>query len=481
MNETGFRRFQQGQFRYIRPTRPELRNVNSQKNPPRDQNGFTLVELLIVVTILPLIIGALSLGLISVFSLQSNVTNRVTDTADAQMVSANYNNDVQAAVYLTTDATSSPQCGAGTGTQLLGLESVLNQTTGDFQTVISYVSVPVTSGTTTTYSLERLSCMNGSTTPGNVSIMAHDLPLIAVSNQAVQVVCEAGASASTCSNTIQQWTEAYVPAAEVATVTLNVTAPTTSYNYDLVASPAVSDSFNSGGTALPLAAKCESSAASTGPFAGQLCFLDFSKLTAADLSIADDSGGGTQCYNISVLVEDAYLLHFCLSYSSTNPTVGLVPSAIPADTDAGLGNTVYPGIGGEPALYMTQIIGSTGFQLTLSNIYVVDASTGLRATGWGIVSADAETTNSGETLQWTSDVPLTVINDMESGAAAPDGNACPVSGNGTTTVTCSGIPSTGAPFTGAAMVEATSPTTAPTTLTINTNNYEAFAFGMMLP
>jgi len=31
------------------------------------------------------------------------------------------------------------------------------------------------------------------------------------------------------------------------------------------------------------------------------------------------------------------------------------------------------------------------------------------------------------------------------------------------------------------MVEATSTTSAPTTLTITTNNYEAFAFGMMLP
>ena len=81
MNETGFHRFQQGQSRYIHQTRPESKSVLSTINSQRDENGFTLVELLIVVTILPLIIGALSLGIISVFSLQSSVSNRVTDTA----------------------------------------------------------------------------------------------------------------------------------------------------------------------------------------------------------------------------------------------------------------------------------------------------------------------------------------------------------------------------------------------------------------
>jgi len=478
MNETGYHRFQQGQSRYIPRTRPGLKNVTLRKNCHRGETGFTLVELLIVVTILPLIVGALSLGLISVFSLQSSVSNRLTDTADSQVVAANYANDVQAAVYLTTDATSSPQCGAGTGTQLLGLESVLNQRTGAFQNLVSYVSVPVTSGTKTTYSLERLNCVNGSTTP-SVSTLANDLPSstfnLATSNQAVQVVCEAGAPTSTCSNTTQQWTQGYVPAAQVTTVTLNVIAPKTSYNYDLAASPAVSNSFNSGGSALPAAAQCDSTAASTGPYAGQLCFIDFSGLTAADLSVA---GTTNQCYNMSVSVEDAYLLHFCLNYSSNNSGEGIVPAAFPTDTDAGLGQTVYPGLGGDPSLYMYPYLGgSTTIQVNLTGIYVVNASTGLPATGWSFFGADAETTNTGETLTWTSNVQLNVINDMEAGAPPPDGNACPVSGSGTMTVTCHGTPSTGAPFTGAAMVAAATPSY----MTVNTSNYEAFSFGMLLP
>jgi prepilin-type N-terminal cleavage/methylation domain-containing protein len=464
--------------------RRESRNVTSQKNFQRNETGFTLVELLIVVTILPLIVGALSLGLISVFSLQSNVTHRLTDTADAQVVASDFTNDVQAAVYVTTAATSSPQCGAGTGTQLLGLESVLNQRTGNFQTVVSYVSVPITNGTTTSYSLERLNCVNGSTTPSKVSTLAYDLPYIANGSSAVTVVCEAGASTSDCSNTAQQWTQGFVSAAEISTVTFNVTAPTTSYNYDLVASPAVSSSFNSGGSALPSAAQCEQTQASTGPYAGQLCFIDFSGLTAADLSIAD-TANGNQCYNMSVSVEDAYLLHFCLSYTTNNSAEGLVPTAFPTDTDAGLGQSVYPGIGGDPSLYMNPYIGDTvTMQVEVSGIYVVNASTGLLATGWSFIGADAETTNTGETETWTSDTPLTVIKDYKAGgtqspAGNPAGNACDPSGSGTTTVTCVGVgtPSPNPIFTGAAMVAASTPSY----LTVNANNYEAFSFGMLLP
>jgi prepilin-type N-terminal cleavage/methylation domain-containing protein len=488
MNETGYYRFQQGQSRYIQRTRLKLKKITSKKNRQSDETGFTLVELLIVVTILPLIVGALSLGLISVFSLQSNVTNRLTDTADAQMVASNYTKDVQAAAYITTDATSSPQCGAGTGTQLLSMESVLNQHTGNFQTVVSYVSVPVTSGTTTSYSLERLNCVNGSSTTSNVSTLAYDLPTFADSTLAVTVVCEAGALTSDCSNTTKQWRSGYVSAAEISTVSLNVTAPTTSFNYDLEASPAVSSSFSSGGSALPSAALCEQTQTSTGPYAGQICFIDFSGLTNADISIADDSAGSSQCYNMSISIEDAYLLHFCLNYQSNNLGETISPTAFPVDTDAGLGQSVYPGIGGDPALYMHPYIGSTTtMQVTISGIYVVNASTGLLATGWSFVGADAETTNPGETLTWTSNMPMTVINDYEgtqSPAGNPAGNACDPTGSGTMTVTCAGVntPSPNPIFTGAAMVAASplAGTTSPW-MTVTTNNYEAFSFGMLLP
>jgi hypothetical protein len=75
---------------------------------------------------------------------------------------------------------------------------------------------------------------------------------------------------------------------------------------------------------------------------------------------------------------------------------------------------------------------------------------------------------------------MTVVNDAEAGAPNPDGNACPITGSGTTTVTCTGtLGSENAPLTGAAMVSMTG--TNLSSLTVKTNNYQAIAFGMFLP
>ena len=97
------------------------------------EDGFTLVELLIVTTVLPLIIGALSVGLISVFSLQSGVSSRLANTSDAQVVAANYQSDIQGTSQITTASSSTPQCTSPTlvGTQLLGLWSNVNSADPD--------------------------------------------------------------------------------------------------------------------------------------------------------------------------------------------------------------------------------------------------------------------------------------------------------------------------------------------------------------
>ena len=65
-------------------------------------DGFTLIELVIVVAVMPMVVGALAVGILSVFSLQSSVSNRLTDSDDAQITSINFSQDVQAAVLLTT-------------------------------------------------------------------------------------------------------------------------------------------------------------------------------------------------------------------------------------------------------------------------------------------------------------------------------------------------------------------------------------------
>ena len=61
----------------------------------RDEAGFTLVELLVVVAIMPLIVGAISVALLSVISQQNTVSSKVSDSGDATVVSSNFVQDVQ--------------------------------------------------------------------------------------------------------------------------------------------------------------------------------------------------------------------------------------------------------------------------------------------------------------------------------------------------------------------------------------------------
>ena len=63
----------------------------------RDEAGFTLVELLVVVAIMPLIVGAISVALLSVISQQNTVSSKVSDSGDATVVSSNFVQDVQSA------------------------------------------------------------------------------------------------------------------------------------------------------------------------------------------------------------------------------------------------------------------------------------------------------------------------------------------------------------------------------------------------
>ncbi|NNN01984.1 MAG: prepilin-type N-terminal cleavage/methylation domain-containing protein, partial [Acidimicrobiaceae bacterium] len=165
----------------LQPSRRDPRRSKSKNGSPTGgDEGFTLVELLIVITVLPLVVGAISVGLISVFSLQSGVSSRLSHTADAQVVAANFAKDVQGAAAITTASSSNPECGAGTGTQLMGLQYNLDTTqsdptVGQYQYNVSYRSVPVTSNGTTTYSLERFYCNNYSQNLVSTSVLAYDL------------------------------------------------------------------------------------------------------------------------------------------------------------------------------------------------------------------------------------------------------------------------------------------------------------------
>ncbi len=70
--------------------------------------------------------------------------------------------------------------------------------------------------------------------------------------------------------------------------------------------------------------------------------------------------------------------------------------------------------------------------IDVTGIQVV-APDGNPATGWEFMSADAESTDAGEWINWQTDKPMTVIPNGESADSTndPDGNAC-VAGAGVT-------------------------------------------------
>ncbi len=160
----------------------------------REESGFTLIELIIVALIIPIIIGAITLALISIFSLQTSTTSRISDSSDAQVVSSNFETDVQNATLITSASPSSPQCVPGStvagATQVMGLQSAANG-----GTVISYEEVP---NGNNGYSLMRYVCQGGAnTSPVSASAVSNNVP----AGQTVSIACDATLAAAQTSGT----------------------------------------------------------------------------------------------------------------------------------------------------------------------------------------------------------------------------------------------------------------------------------------
>ncbi|HUZ40904.1 MAG TPA: prepilin-type N-terminal cleavage/methylation domain-containing protein [Acidimicrobiales bacterium] len=143
----------------------------------RDEGGFTLIELLIVVIIMPLVVGAMGLGLITILQMQTSVTSSTGNTADAQITASVFVKDVQSASDITAMPTpiicNAP--GETTDTQLLGLQWDNGQGSNGEDSV-SYVSVPVTVGSTTTYSLVRQRCTSGNYSAPSSTTVSNNFP-----------------------------------------------------------------------------------------------------------------------------------------------------------------------------------------------------------------------------------------------------------------------------------------------------------------
>ena len=109
------------------------------------ETGMTMIELLIVIAILPLVIGAIGIALVSSYKVNTAVRPRLSDSHDAQLTSAYFARDVQSATEITTSTT--PVCTTtGSPTPLLGLE--WPATNGTQTNAVEYVTQAI--GTTRT-------------------------------------------------------------------------------------------------------------------------------------------------------------------------------------------------------------------------------------------------------------------------------------------------------------------------------------------
>jgi hypothetical protein len=237
-----------------------------------------------------------------------------------------------------------------------------------------------------------------------------------------------------------------------------------------------------------------------------LCFVDFSPYD--DTPVPCPGSPGYQAIAAGI-VGTPFTLSFCIKVSSAKggaPISGALTAPVPYGTihgtttgggfngvsavsiptytdppvsEAFLGNNdFYTGVPGNPALY-SEVEGSTT-TIQVIDIKVLDA-VGNPATGWGLVTGDAESTDAGESMTWASDKPLSLIPNSPTSAignacaapASPDG----LTGVGTTMVECTATKDSDK--TGTVMLQAPTPQTL--TVTMVGAGLQAVFLGLLLP
>jgi prepilin-type N-terminal cleavage/methylation domain-containing protein len=206
--------------------------------------GFTMIELLTVLVILPLVVGAISVALISVISQQNTVSNKVSDSADAQLLSANFVSDVQSATQITTLATAPNSCAPSAGALVVSLQWIAQIGGNPTQVVVSYLYGE--QAPSHINSLYRELCLGGSSMPTATSIVSHDV-------QAGLAALIAGSScdpaALQCNPAQAVASKGWVATAGVTGVLLNVNAQAhgdTAYKYTLDGVPRTTNNVSRG-------------------------------------------------------------------------------------------------------------------------------------------------------------------------------------------------------------------------------------------
>lgn len=299
----------------------------------QDEGGFTLLELLIVCVVTPLIVGGLAIGLMTVLGLQSSVSNRLTDSEDSQVVQASYRSDVQSAQEITTQASTNPECNTNpNATQVLGLEWNLNSATGVYATVVSYLTIPSVSGTTTTYSLVRNECKNVTTSSSTLTPTTSITLSANLSSPLTPTVVEVTGSPSTGAN--------WVPSNDVSTVSFPITeagpnSNSSGYQYTLTASPPSSNQIVLGNTSLSPAAEagCGYAAVNSGAYAPSLCFIDFTALNANNGVLMTAARSTCQARGSPARWVDPLLLHPVLRCTGLHSIAAHLDRRLPRQPD----------------------------------------------------------------------------------------------------------------------------------------------------
>ena len=282
-------------------SRSDLRPRRVRAFDARDHGdeGFTLVEMILSTLLLPIVMGAIVISLGTLFLFSTSASNVTNDAADAQLVSANYVQDVQNAASLTTSS-AAPEC--GTGTQLLGLEWGLNPSTSSYQYVVSYVEVQSASG----YQLVRQYCSSGiSSSPTTISVVSSDLP----KNQPSPVVTPSGQATGAAAG--------WILTNSITGVNFTITEPKSKFNYALTAVPSASGSSSGPSTFLTPTTGCGFASAGTGTYASTLCFVDFASYDPS--ATPKGCGGDPQAQTVSASVTNTpYILSFCITQAAAS-------------------------------------------------------------------------------------------------------------------------------------------------------------------
>lgn len=108
----------------------------------RDEDGFTLIEMVIAVMVLGVVIASIAMGMIVMFRTTEETTQRLSESPDLQIAAAYFGSDVQSAQSF-TGTCGSPPAGSTTLVTLSwidpGADPASGAGAGDTTRVASYV------------------------------------------------------------------------------------------------------------------------------------------------------------------------------------------------------------------------------------------------------------------------------------------------------------------------------------------------------